>query len=84
MIEGVCSAAHQYSIFRACLDWRNFIGISKKSNSYVLLTSHGVWNREMKFSFSMERLAFLHGMEKIKHPLQGFWDETEHALKCLG
>jgi hypothetical protein len=52
---------------RAYLDWRNFIGISKESNSYVLLTSHGVWNGGMKFSFPMERLAFLHEMEEIKH-----------------
>ena len=28
-MEGVCSAAHQYSMFRAYLDWRNFIGTSQ-------------------------------------------------------
>jgi hypothetical protein len=32
--------------------------------------SHGVWNGGMKFSFPMERLAFLHETQEIKHPLQ--------------
>ena len=44
-------------------------GISKTSNSCVLLRSHAVWMGGMKFSFSMESLAFLHEMEEIKHPL---------------
>ena len=48
---------------RAYLDLRNFIRISHESNSYVLLTSHSVWNGGMKFSSPMEILAFLHEME---------------------
>jgi hypothetical protein len=48
-----------------------FGGISKEFNSYVLLiTSYGVWNGGTKFSFPMERLAFLYEMEEIKYPLQ--------------
>jgi len=59
-----------FSSLRSCLNWRNFIEITKESNSYVLLTSHVVWNRGMKFFFPMKSLAFLYEMEEIKHPLQ--------------
>jgi hypothetical protein len=52
-------------VFRAWLDWMNFIRILKESN--FSLTSHGVWNGGMKFSFPMEMLAFLHEMKEIKH-----------------
>jgi len=39
-------------------------GISKVSNSYVMLALHSVCNGGMKISFLMERLAF-HEMEEI-------------------
>ena len=45
-------------LFRACLDQRIFIEISKEPYFYVSLTTHGVWNGGMKFSFPIKWLAF--------------------------
>ena len=42
------------------LEWSLFTEMSKDCLSCVLLMSYGVWIGGMKFSFPMERLAFLH------------------------
>jgi hypothetical protein len=63
------------------LDWMNFIRILKESN--FSLTSHGVWNGGMKFSFPMEMLAFLHEMEEIKHRLRTLGNFFLHVAYSL-